>query len=234
LFWNNRLGNLGNVDVYNFYSSGEEVLRLTTADPPLSTLNILGAQLINRFSLFGLWPKVPFGTYSWYWQEKGKGTCNEDGLIGSSHGGWQISQAYYVGLGYMSESNAALLPVTQLQTNSFFNFGSSILSVGAPNADLALINPSQGNAYALANRNRILANAIPAMSMVAGANPIPKFSPPASPSQKNIDMMTLKNSWSPARTGGETGMWHHSDFVQMAYTFTYQLFDRFVATGNLK
>jgi hypothetical protein len=93
------------------------------------------------------------------------------------------------------------------------------------------VNPST---YAQANRNRILSDAIPAMSLVAGANPIPKFSPPRSPLQKNIDMMSLENGWSLGRTGKEANMWHHSDFVQMAYTFTHQLFDTFVTTGNLK
>jgi len=34
---------------------------------------------------------------------------------------------------------------------------------------------SIGGAYAAANRNRILADAIPAMSEVLGANPVPSF-----------------------------------------------------------
>jgi len=57
---------------------------------------------------------------------------------------------------------------------------------------------------------------------------------PQNGNDKNTDMMTLKNGWSLGRTGGEAGMWHHSDFAQMAYTFTHQLFDTFVTTGNLK
>jgi hypothetical protein len=47
-------------------------------------------------------------------------------------------------------------------------------------------------------------------------------------------MMSLENGWSLGRTGDEANMWHHSDFVQMAYTFTYKLFNQFVTTGNLK
>lgn len=237
LFWNNRLGNLGSVDLYNFYSSGEEVLRLTAGDPPLSTINILATQLINRFSLVSLWPDVPFGTYSWYWQEKGKGTCNEDGLIGSSHGGWKFS-TYWVD----SHGNPLSPPIMNttsnsiLQTQPMFDFNSTannfLLDVDSELlGSVPGVNPST---YAATYRNRILSDAIPAMSLVAGANPIPKLSPPISPSQKNIDMMTLKNGWSAGRTSNEAGMWHHSDFVQMAYTFTHQLFDTFVTTGNLK
>ena len=231
LSWNGRLSNLRSVDVYNFYSSGEEVLRSTAGDPPLSTINILATQLINRFSLLGLWPKVPFGTYSWYWQEKGKGTCDEDGLIGSSHGGWQFSD-YYYGVPVVSANSTAYTPNSKLPEHPFFDFSRAAL-VGPPHPDLALTNAATGSAYAATNRNRILADAIPAMSLVAGANPVPRLAPPGQPN-KNFDMMTLKNGWSLERAGDEAGKWHHSDFVQMAYTFTYQLFNQFVTTGNLK
>lgn len=233
LFWNNRLGNLGSADVYNFYSSGEEVLRLTAGDPPLSTINLLVTQLINRFSLVNLWPDVPFGTYSWYWQEKGKGTCSGDGLIGSSHGGWKFS-TYWVD-SHGNELSPAIMNNTTntiLQTQPMFDFNSTANNL-LLNVDSELLAPASdvnASAYAATYRNRILADAIPAMSLVAGANPVPKFNPTG----HNIDMMTLKNSWPLGRTGGEAGMWHHSDFVQVAYTFTHQLFDTFVTTGNLK
>jgi len=39
LTWSNRLSNFQNADVYNFYSSGEEVLRATTSDPPTDLLS---------------------------------------------------------------------------------------------------------------------------------------------------------------------------------------------------
>jgi len=229
LFWNNRLGNLGNVDVYNFYSSGEEVLRLTTDDPPSSTIGILAKQVINRASLFGLWPDVPFGTYTWYWQEKGKGTCDEDGLIGSSHGGWRFSD-YYYGVPVVSANSTAYTPNSMLPQHPFFDFSRAAL-VGPPHPDLALTNTVTGSAYAAANRNRILSDAIPAMSLVVGANPVPSFD-----STHNLNMNTplFQNSWSQGRSNGEQNKWHHSDFVQMAYTFTYKLFNQFVTTGNLK
>jgi hypothetical protein len=232
LSWNNRLGNLGSADVYNFYSSGEEVLRLTAGDPPLTTINIVATQLINRSWPGILWPDVPFGTYSWYWQEKGKGTCNEDGLIGSSHGGWKFS-TYWVNYWGSSLSPTIMnnTPTNILQTQPMFNFPSTANPL-LVDLDIELLG-SGGSAYAEANRNRILSDAIPAMSLVAGANQIPRLAPFGQPN-KNTDMMSLENGWSLGRTGGEVGMWHHSDFAQMAYTFTHQLFDTFVTTGNLK
>jgi hypothetical protein len=210
------------VDVYNFYSTGEEVLRTDlSGDPPEAVLDKLMTQ-ITDFWPFG----IPFGTYTWYWQEKGKGTCTQNWFLGSTHGGWGLNTGYEtVSFGGvlipMPTNQAALLTTSQLQTNAFFDMS----------VDTALFtNSSSGSSYAQANRNRILSDAIPAMSQVAGANEVPRFTI----SDHNINMMTLKNGWSLSRIGGETGMWHHSDFVQMAYTFTHGLFDTFVTTGNLK
>ncbi len=172
LFWNNRLGNLGSVDIYNFYSSGEEVLRSTAGDPPLSTLNILATQLINRFSVpwINLWSDVPFGTYTWYWQEKGKGTCNEDSLIGSSHGGWKFNSYWHDSSGNIL-SPAIMNGTTNstLQNFPMFNYNSTDNTFLYQIDDELLgavsgVNPST---YAATNRNRILSDAIPAMSLVA-------------------------------------------------------------------
>src|SRR5208282_5357925 len=88
LTWSNRLANLRNVDVYNFYSSGEEVLREDPADPPAGVLGGGLSELLNYWI-----EGVPFGTYAWVWQEKGKGTSAHDWFIGSTHGGWKFS--YY-------------------------------------------------------------------------------------------------------------------------------------------
>jgi hypothetical protein len=76
-----------------------------------------------------------------------------------------------------------------------------------------------------------LADAIPAFSLVAGANAIPRFQA----SGRNIDMMTLENGWAESRLWTPEGNnWHHSDFHEMAYTYTHKLYDRFVSIGNLK
>jgi len=224
LNWNNRLGNLQNVDVYNFYSSGEEVLRTSIGDPPAGVLNMVKTQLEYHF-----WDGFPFGTFTWYWQEKGKGTCTQDFFLGSSHGGWLFTMDPYGNPAPIPPATANALSTNTLQQTPVFTFGSRFDYVYGPFPDWALLG-SGGSTYAATYRNRILSDAIPAMSLVAGANPVPKFNPTG----QNVDMMTLKNNWSQGRSGNETGMWHHSDFVQMAYTFTHQLFDTFVTTGSLK
>ena len=225
LSWNNRLGNSGSTIVYNFYSSGEEVLREYDADPPTSVRDKVLTQITD------FWNGIPFGTYTWYWQEKGKGTCSQDWFLGSSHGGWKFNTNApyaYVTNGVITQipnSQATLIPNSQLKTNAFFNFTSSTIT-----ADSALLG-SGGSTYANANRNRILSDAIPALSLVAGANLVPRFQA----SGRNFDMQTFENGWPQGRLNSrEANNWHHSDFHEVAYTFTYKLFNQFVTLGNLK
>jgi hypothetical protein len=229
LNWNNRLGNLHDVDVYNCYSSGEEVLRTYAPDSPTGGWAILETQLANA------WPAgVPFGGFSWVWQEKGKGTCTEDWFIGSSHGGWRFPVNQYGDPNPVPPATANSLSNAVLQTTPVFTFGSYFDSVAGPHPDLALTN-ANGSAYAAANRNRILANAIPALSLPIAANPVPRLAP-QNGEDKNIDMMTLENDWPQGRltSGEKNNNWYHSDYHVIAYTFTHQLFDKFVTTGNLK
>jgi hypothetical protein len=239
LSWNNRLGNLQNVSVYNFFSSGEEVLRTDPDDPP----NYPGAIYAQELQNYG--NGLPFGTYAWYWQEKDKGVCGEDSLMGSSHGGWLFTSStnyevptnivvyidgqYVTNTGYtlFTPAQAAGIPNAALRTNTFFSFRSTATNFFP---DVALPDPNQGSAYAAANRNRILSDAIPAMSLVIGANQTSILG-----STHNINMMTLENAWPQDRMSTlENTNWHHSDYHEVAYTFTHKLFDQYVTSGNLK
>jgi hypothetical protein len=227
LTWNNRVGNLRNIDVYNFYSSGEEVLREYDPNPPDSVLSAIVTELLDA------WPGgVPFGGYAWAWQEKGKGVCSQNWFLGSNHEGWQLNDTLSSGYVYfvnglrtnIPPSWAVAAPPSQLLvTNAFFN-----MSVDGN----MFTTSSSGSTYAQTNRNRILSDAIPALTLPVGANPIPKFVPIG----HNADMMVLENGWPQSRlqNAHELNNWWHSDFHQMAYTFTYKLFDQFVTTGNLK
>ena len=233
LTWNNRLGNLQNVAVYNFYSSGEEILREDDADPPTDFYSAVVTQLADA-AVEG----VPFGTYTWYWQEKGKGPSTEDWLLGSSHGGWKFNTYWLGALGF-PQSPAIMndTPNSILLTFPMFDFNSTVNSslLDIDNELLGVVYGVDPSVYAAANRNRILSDAIPAMSLVTGANPVPLFSPPRSATQRNFDMMTFENGWPQGRLNSrEVNKWHHSDFVNVAYPFTYKLFNQFVTTGNLK
>ena len=229
LTWSNRVGNLRNVDVYNFYSSGEEVLREYDSNPPDTVLGAVTTEIWNALP----WTSaVPFGTYAWYWQEKGKGACSQNWLLGSDHGGWKFNSSYDIFPGgmrtHLPPARAATNSTTMLQTNAFFDWGNYTFS---SHPDFVNLPGTSGSSYAQTNRNRILSDAIPAMSLVLGANPVPDPGIVA----LNLDMQSLENGWSPGRLRQKEGNnWHHSDFHEMAYTFTYQLFNQMVTVGNLK
>jgi hypothetical protein len=226
LAWSGRLTNFNGAQVYNFYSSGEEVLREWNVDPPTNILTDVAQIAANYLSTYS-----PVASYVWVWQEKSKGIAETDWLLGSTHGGWKFNTNY----ASLTIAQADALQAQQLQTNAFFDLTSP--SFGT--ADLALCG-SLGNAYAYENRNRILSDAIPALSFPVGANLVPSFSPPISPTLRNFDMQaSYENGWPLGRPPQKVGItapgeWWHSDFHQVAYTFTYQLFNQLATVGNLK
>jgi predicted alpha/beta hydrolase family esterase len=224
LTWSNRLANLQNADVYNFYSSGEEVLRATTSDPPTNLVS--AAKTIVENYIFG---HSPLASFMWVWQEKGKGRCASDGLLSSSHGGWKFNSAYDTNGAHLGVSQASSLSNAQLSTNAFFD----VTSTSFGNADLALYG-SGGSAYAQAHGNRILSDAIPSLTLPVGANAVTTLDEPGN--THNFDMQSLyENNWPVVRLqSAEGNNWNHSDCRQISYTFTYQLFDKFATLGNLK
>jgi hypothetical protein len=234
LTWSNRFGNLGSVDIYNFYSSGEEVLRDFSGTPP----DTLASSIANIISEW--WEGAPVASYVWVWQEKDKGRMSGNNFISSNHGGWGFNDAaygtnYYNDYGsgsfyvHMSPTSASQLSNSQLQTNAFFN----------TSVDAALFAAdSSGSTYAAANRNRILSDAIPALALPAGAN-VATVLDIRTANQRNFDMQAnFENSWPSSRGAVQvgapaTGEWHHSDFDYVAYPFTHKLFDKTVNDGNL-
>jgi hypothetical protein len=235
LTWGGRLTNFQNAAVYNFYSSGEEVLRDYPGDPPPSLYAIAVGQLVS------LW-EGDTGLYTWAWQEKLKGLMPANLLLSSDHGGWQLNEDYETNITIggspywepMSPAAAAALTTTQLQTNAFFNFASGS-SVSFDN-DLAL-ETSSGSSYAQANRNRILSDAIPCLTLPVGANPVPRLVS----SNRNFDeQVSFENGWPADRNSADiygeaaAGEWHHSDVRAVAYTFTYKLFNEMVTIGKLQ
>jgi hypothetical protein len=186
LTWSNRLANLRNVDVYNFYSSGEEVLRWDPADPPAGVLSGGLSELLNYW-LEG----VPFGTYAWVWQEKGKGTALHDWFIGSTHGGWKFS--YYWRDSFGNPLSPSIMNDTLnsiLQYQPMFSFPSSMN--GQPDDDLLGAGAS---AYAQAHRDRILSDAIPALTLPVGANSVTILDQPNNPHNFNMTSGDFENGW---------------------------------------
>jgi hypothetical protein len=224
LTWSNRLSNFQNASVYNFYSSGEEVLRATTSDPPTNLVSAVKTIVYDYFV-----NNPPAASYMWVWQEKGKGRCASDGLLSSSHGGWKFNSAYDTNGAHLGVSQASSLSNVQLSTNAFFD----VTSTSFGNVDLALYG-SGGSAYAQTHSNRILSDAIPSLTLPVGANAVTTLDEPGN--THNFDMTAqLENGWPSSRMQtAELNNWHHSDCRQIAYTFTCQLFDKIATLGNLK
>jgi predicted alpha/beta hydrolase family esterase len=240
LTWNNRLANVGNTTLYNFYSSGEEVLREYTNGTPPSEL--LGSALEVAYTIENEAANIgePSGSFTWAWQEKLKGRGQFDGVLSSSHGGWKFNTnapyAYLTNsiITQIPNSQATQITNSQLQTNAFFD----VTSPSFGTADLALFG-SSGSSYAQLHRNRILSDAIPCLTLPIGANHVGGITPPGQ-ADRNFDMQgQLENGWPPGRAAlrfGATaaGEWHHSDCRAVAYPFTHSLFDDMVNFGGLQ
>jgi hypothetical protein len=196
---------------------GEDVLRTW---PGGSIPSNLFSAIFNQIKAF---LQKQTGYYVWAWQELMMGQMDStlnNNMLSSDHGGWQFNPDY----GTDTVSQADDLPTSELQTNAFFNFTNSVNFT----VDLALEGPS-GSAYAGANRNRILSDAIPAVTLPLGANPVPDSGIDAG----DFNMQALfENGW-PVTTGSEAFNWHHTDFRAVAYTFTYKAFDQIVIDANL-
>lgn len=77
--------------------------------------------------------------------------------------------------------------------------------------------------------NDIIAQGVPALSYAAGVNPI---TPPGWDNNYNMED-NKPNRW--GRSGGTYGTrWLHSDLRNMAYFYTYDLFDQLVTEGGLQ
>ena len=111
------------------------------------------------------------GTFAWAWQEKCKGLMSSllgKPILSSNHGGWQLNNT--LGSGYVYFVNGlrtnippAVITNSVLQTNAFFDMS----------YDTAMFTASSsGSDYAQTNRNRILSDAIPALTLPLGANPV--------------------------------------------------------------
>ena len=76
----------------------------------------------------------------------------------------------------------------------------------------------------------LLATAIPALSYAAAANPLEKLDEEDDSKDRNFNMMNLKNGDWPAERGGE---WYHSDFRDVAMSYTWPMFQEMIKQGEL-
>ncbi len=211
LTWKGRFSSVVGPQVYNFYSSGEDVLE----------------NLSDGGVGFGeLWDIV-WGRYQYVWciQELWKGRY-WDFVGGSSYGGWGFTDNHVYcdqdseGFWWIWDSTKAnqQVPTMDLKAVPFFNSATPVPSLlQEPN------NPSgSGSQFARANRARLLAEMVPALSFATGANRLTPLG-----DDGNFDMNAMKNGWASARmTDWSEGRWLHGDYKTVAYVHVYKVFDK--------
>jgi hypothetical protein len=223
LTWVNRLENISTA--YNFYSTGEEVLKNPQHGPALVPTSAAGV---------------------WAAQEKGKGYGFAPQILTSSYGGWTLNPHPDYGtrvvdthgtlLDFFPKTQAELGPVDdafkqKLMQTPFFNTGFDPVNnqiFGNAPADIANLLGPNGSDYASPpqKRNTLLAEMIPAQSTAAGSNPINSFG------ARNFDMNGMKTGWPATRP--DPGDWFHSDIRAVSYSYTFQVFDTLAVTGGLR
>ena len=200
--WRGRFGPLPNA--YNFYSTGEEVLRNGTGEVPDKGRD-----------------------RSWVFQEMTKGDpdLSGGGIFHNASGGWVFGEYWKISVdGYhkrrRTPKETEEIPKEQLGQYPFFkpfhNFNGN------------LHDPVQGPIVAQ-NYDRVsraLAESLPALSFATGSNPSTALE-----LGRNFNMMDLRSGWPDSR--GDNEDWLHSDIRRVAFLYTHKVFDQFVKFGDL-
>ncbi len=211
--WKGRFAAFPNA--YNFYSTGEEVLKHSEGTEPTISLS---------------------GLRAWTKQEMTKGFgFLSGGGIGHVHarGGWEWNQYWFTrdytvepdGLHYSAPrvrtpTETTSITDEQLRTNPFFEPFHFADFHNAAKQEAAANNYDEVS--------KLLAESIPALSHAAGSTLIEAFT-----EERNFDMNTLyKNGW-PASRNDETG-WHHSDIREMSFLYIYGVFHKFCELAALR
>jgi len=249
LTWRNRLrgviDNGGMTDVYNFYSTGEEVLNNAEANNP-------SIDPANPFGISSLiWTTA---NKTWAIQEKRKGFGLTGVIHTSNYGGWLPNLLPYHSDLHMTvngpwgahrmRTQSELPPSTdtvwlaKLRTRPFFNTSNH------PDLYTAQAGSgSPGSDYAQQHRNTLIAEVIPCTTFAAGRN---RFNDPETsiPLTRHFDMnttMMTDATWWPHtdvfqedENDAPARAWLHSDLRAKAYSHNWKLYDKFVEIGNLK
>jgi hypothetical protein len=231
LTWQDRFNAFAS-KVVNFYSTGDQVFEIHAKEIEPDVFEVL--------------PNVDSGRYSWAFQEKRKGTLENSGgdnYAFSHYAGWRFNNEepptgwteytpWYDQLPYrlIDAAAAASITTNELVTKPFFAMGA-----GDFRNNLFTTNTATANTWLTeTNKWRILAGAIPAMSLAAGREAIPRPGVMAG----NVDMnVGIKPTFWPDRDPDpnvDDYRWLHCDIKNMAYIYTFEVFDAMVSEGDLE
>lgn len=164
---------------------------------------------------------APF--FVWVTQEMIKGTFLQRPLRRvEAHGGWGFNRAYIGTDGHVTQ-----FPLPAHRANELDPWGLTNQPFFLPFANAALFDEDGGDvATDPAVLAKHLAEALPAMSRAAGANPLVGFG--------NQDMQEFNDTtpW-PAERAADRA-WRHNDMRDVAYFYTFRLYNDLVITGSLR
>lgn len=167
------------------------------------------------------------GQNAWALQERLKGRLPLGWVLGSNYGGWGFNMQDYLGV-YIGVNEALpwgpeaanQLEKDDLKAKPFFKKGTN-------DNDLFTDTVLPADYISEKRLARLLAEAIPALTLPAGANETSAFG-----LRNNFNMQDMQvNGWPNVR---DKLNWYHSDFKDVAYLYVYELFDQLVEKGVMK
>ncbi|WP_175452512.1 hypothetical protein [Thiohalomonas denitrificans] len=238
LTWADRFRSVLGTKTYNFYSSGEDVVE--NPNPNETVSSSIWDVIIKVFTF-----NNQKGRHSWVAQEIAKGSSSLFIFtsMGSQHGGWGYNQAhgetlvdppYWLPLG---PQKAIELTESDLRMEPFFKrFEQEDSLVEDFDGDVLLAPNGDAGADEFAKDEKVqfkmLAEAVPARSFAAAANPVEEVEVLGN----NFDMMDMKNDrWTTERPAEANGIrpWWHSDFRVVALNYTNPMWKKMIAVGRL-
>jgi hypothetical protein len=239
LKWNGRFSSIDPNKVYNYYSTGEDVLKNLPAQQP-DSIDTIGEWFLQQCGSNGAHPSW----YAWGLQEIGKGRDFES-FGGSLYGGWGLNHddAYGDFVGFRRENvwvvkwvpyeqgiAAAANNPDQLKINPVFDRGDALSDTSlyqAPNDPNGV-----GSLFARDNRGNLLSEMIPALSFATGANAVDAW--PFNFEMQGQMGTGMQNGWPQVRRQVDLSRpWQHGDYKTVAYLYVYDLFDNIRDKGQL-
>jgi hypothetical protein len=213
--WRGRFRAISNT--YNFYSTGEEVLKNGDGTEPGTT---------------GI--ATNGGKLAWVKQEMSKGDffLSGGGFIHHGTGGWKFGTYWDNSAGEglarihwtRSPQEARTIPRVQLGELPFFK----------PFVNSKFHDPTLGNAEAAKYDEvaKALSESLPALTFAAGSNPIDLLNSQSdADAGRNYNMSSMKNGWPQER--GDDEDWKHGDIREVAYLYTYKVYQKVTQLGGL-
>jgi hypothetical protein len=262
LTWKGRLENVitngGQTKVYNFFSSGEEVLN----NPETNNPDLNSSNPFDNGKMFWV-----TSNKMWAMQEKRKGLGLTGMVHSSNYGGWMPNLLPFIPAIHVQFTNvwgllhrmktATELPALSdpkkylpaektflraLSTKPFFD-DTSHVALFTPEIG----NTSPGSAYAEQHSNTLIVEMIPCTTFAAGRNPLQRLEDEEE-SIINVDMNNIMKTdpdqWpeSDANEGEQWDQegnlrpnrpWLHSDIREKAFSHNWKVFKKFVEIGTL-